>query len=479
MTLPGQTITRSDGGLGLSGDAANVFLYVGPTSSGTLNTITRWSNSSKLRATLGVGVTVEAACWKLDNEGGSVDVLKTDASVAASNSAVTQTGTGPTVTIAGTATIPVTATVQVSLGGILGAGKFNYTLDGETWVENLTIPAGGTYLFPGTGITATFAAGTYVLATTYAFTTTPAQYNLTNLTTAWDVAMDSDTEWPVVTFCGYSASASAAATIAAGIVSLMTQMEATQRYPRAIISCGNDTEANVVTAFASLQSVYPMLEHGTIQYYVGTKIPGWSWPRMPYVVDKSRRCAAVAAATNPAWAGLKDDVCVTLIKSPSFDEYKAGETLHDVQINTMRTYRGKRGTYPTNSLLKSGPTSDYRYWQWGRVIDIASRVVARVQQDFINRSVRTVVTGTAEQIGCIDPRDAAILERDVNAALYTALIEPKTSEGIQGFVSALVYRVNLTNKILTTRQLQSSLRMSPLANIEQVDAELGFAQEIV
>jgi hypothetical protein len=476
MTLPGQTITRTDGGLGLAGDAQNVFLYVGPTA-GIATTITRYSSSSKLKAVHGNCITAQAACWKLDNEGGSVDVLCTAASVAAVSSAVEQAGTGPAVTLSGTALLPTTATIQITRGGALGVGGFGYTLDGETWVDNITLPAGGTYLLPSTGITATFAAGTHVVGTTHAFTTTPAEYNLTNLQAAWATALTADTEWPVIVFCGYPASASAAATIAAGIITLMSQLEATFRYGGAIISCGNDTEANVLAQFATVQDNRIIREDGTLQCYVGTKVPGWQWPRLPYVGEKARLCAKVSPATNPAWAGLTDNVKVSLIKNPSFDEFKEGETLHDAKINTMRTYPKTRGIFPTNSLLASGPGSDYRYWQWLRVLNIYCSTVEQAQQSFIHRSVRTVTTGTAEEIGCIDPRDAANLEKDVRAALALAL-NKKTSEGLPSYCSGFSYSINRTNKILSTRQLQSSGKIGPLANIEQVETEIGFSQEI-
>lgn len=479
MTLPGQTITRTDGGLGLSNDAANRILYVTPSSAGTANAITGYTSSSKLRTALGVGDGIEAACWKLDNEGGAVDVLKVNANVAAVISAVTQSGTGPLITLSGTPTITTTATVQITLGGARGTAKFAYTLDGETWVENITVPAGGTYLLSSTGVTVTFPAGTYVLAETYAFTTTPATYNLSDLsTTAWGVAVDHENEWPIIVLCGFSASAAAAATIAAGVITLAAQMEAAYKYPRILISCGNDTEANVLSAFASVQSNYLMLEHGTVQMYVGTKIPGWSWPRLPYVYEKARRCAAVAAATNPAWVGLPDDVAVSLIKNPSFDEFKSGETLHDAKINTMRTYPRRRGILPTNALLKSAAGSDYRYFQWGRVIDIASSTIQFQQQKFINRSVRTVVTGTAEQIGCLEPKDAVILAKDVIEDLDAKLVKQKTSEGIDGFCSAYSYRISTTNQILTSRRLESSARLVPLANIEEVVTEIGMAMSV-
>lgn len=99
---------------------------------------------------------------------GAVAVSNTDV-----NSAVTQTGTGPTVTLAGVPLGDYTATIKITTGGALGVGAFTYSLDnGVTFNGPITIPGGGTYVIPSTGITVTFASGTYVLGTTYAWLST-------------------------------------------------------------------------------------------------------------------------------------------------------------------------------------------------------------------------------------------------------------------------------------------------------------------
>lgn len=87
------------------------------------------------------------------------------------NSAVTQTGSGPLVTVTGTPTIDVYGRVKVIAGGIVGAATFQYSLDGgATWSATITTAA--TYALTGTGLTLGFPAGTYVVGTTYAWTST-------------------------------------------------------------------------------------------------------------------------------------------------------------------------------------------------------------------------------------------------------------------------------------------------------------------
>lgn len=210
MALPGQTITLRDGGLGLAVANPTKFLFVGPSSSGTANQITTHSRSQAVRSALGEGLVVEAACRALDVAGGSVDVLKTAASVAAANTDITKVGghTGPTVTVAGNAVLPFDVVLTVRAGGTLGAGTFDYSLDGgKTRSEILTIPGGGSYAIPNTGLTLTFPAGTYNAGDQYTFATTPAMYNATDLTNAWAAVLKSSSEWPIIVFCGQAADA--------------------------------------------------------------------------------------------------------------------------------------------------------------------------------------------------------------------------------------------------------------------------------
>src|SRR5688572_31520312 len=124
MTLPGQSIRRREGGLGIVESAPDKFLYVGGSSSGTVNTIETFASPQKVRDTLGEGSVVDAACHKLDVAGGSVDILKTATSVAAANSAVAQSGAGPLLAVAGAARNFYQFIAQVMLGGTLGNGRF-------------------------------------------------------------------------------------------------------------------------------------------------------------------------------------------------------------------------------------------------------------------------------------------------------------------------------------------------------------------
>lgn len=87
--------------------------------------------------------------------------------VAASLGAVTATRTSTStgsVVPSGTPSLSAQVRVQILTTGGLGAASFRYSLNGGTdYSVNLTIPAGGVYVVPGTGITLTFSPGPGVL----------------------------------------------------------------------------------------------------------------------------------------------------------------------------------------------------------------------------------------------------------------------------------------------------------------------------
>ncbi len=472
MALPGQTITFRDGGLGIAASAPTKPLFVGTCQLGTNATIYTFAKKQTILATLGYGPVAEAAAHYLEVNGGTVDVLKTAATVSASNTAVTETGTGPVVTVAGTCNDFYDCTIEVMLGGALGVGRFRYTLDGkQTYSETLTIPAGGTFLIPNTGITATFAAGTYVLATTYAFTTIPATYNSSDLGTAWAVAVASTTAWPFAVFTGHAATASAAATIASAIAGDMTSLANTFRYAGAILDVGEDTTAGVDTAFASFADIRCMAVYSKARIQTSLPFAGWGNPTLPFLYSVAARAGAVKASTSPAWAQLGN---LPRVSSPSFDEFAAGETLHNKKINCPRTYQGYAGVYLTNGLLKSNAGSDFKYWQWLRVIDIYAGTVQQGQQIYVNSNQRTLTDGS----GKIDARDAGRINKNIRGQLKAALLDPINDDGQKGYCTAVNYAVDETNDLFGTGILQSSGSVVPFAQTEQVATDVGFSRQI-
>lgn len=480
MALPGQTFTILDGGIGVASPAADKVLVVGWSSAGTANTISTFASSSAVTSSIGYGPAADMAAHILQIAGGTVDVLSTAATVASSNSSVVHTGTGtPLVSVSGTPTNEFSVIVTIVAGGALGAGTFSYSLesysDGSTATTSptLTIPAGGTYAIPNTGLTLTFAPGTYVALDTYTFTSTPPIYNSTDLTAAINVLLATTTRYKFIVFAGQQATSAAGATIAGAITGYLTSLANQFRFTRAIVATGKDTSSTILSSYASFADARQMLVTSTAHVALPNTIVGRANPVVPFTVPLAARAAKIKISTNPAWVGYPGGGFPG-VSFPAFDERVTGETFNNNKIVAPTTIIGQTGIFANNGLLKSATGSDFKYWQWGLVIDRACTVIYDGQEQYVNSFFRAKTDGT----GSIDPRDAARVNKEVRARLQSALIDDPNDQGTTGHCSEFSYAVVETNNILSTGQLQSSARVIPFANAEQIATSIGFATAI-
>jgi hypothetical protein len=163
---------------------------------------------------------------------------------------------------------------------------------------------------------------------------------------------------------------------------------------------------------------------------------------------------------------------LTGVTAISFDEFKQG-VIDDAKFGSLRTFQGVEGFYITNARLKSPIGSDFEFWQHGRIMDEACRILYQAQLRFLSAGVRTN-NGT----GTIDERDAVRIEKEVTAQLEAVLLQPKNAEGFSGHVSALSYRVSRTQNVLTTKVLATELAIRPLGYPKTITTTVGYATNV-
>jgi len=130
------------------------------------------------------GVATIAAAKINGLQNGGLFCSAAQSTLTATTSAVTQTGTGPVVTLTGTALVSADLVIKIRLGGAVATATFDWSTDGGvTWVATAVVTA-STVLLGSTGITANFAAGTYVIATTYCAQTLVAGAGYVTMTVA-------------------------------------------------------------------------------------------------------------------------------------------------------------------------------------------------------------------------------------------------------------------------------------------------------
>lgn len=351
--------------------------------------------------------------------------------------------------------------VEIVDGGALGVATFRYTLDRDdpsaaSWSPILTTPTSGLYIIPNTGITLTMAAGTYVAGDTYAVDCTAPGYSSTEVVAALAALTADPREWGAVHLVGQASSVGGSATIASA---LDTQLEAAAsgsfRYAHAILECADDTDANIIAAFADFASKRVDVAAGFCR--MTSVVAGRSF----------KRSAAFPIAARLAKVGIGVDLGrvsdgplpgVTYL----YRDEQVTPGLDAARFSTLRSVVGRQGFYITNARLMASAGSDFSLTQYRRVMDRACAVARDALLEFLNAGVRVNRVG-----GTIFELDARSIEAFVNGKLNAALTQPAHVSG----VSCVVDR---TNNVQSTQTLKAEVRVTPLGYAKSISLNIGF-----
>jgi len=362
--------------------------------------------------------------------------------------------------------------IEVLKTGTLGAGTFRYSLDNEvSFSAELVIPGGGSFAIPGVGITLTFVPGAgptfYQDGDFYRFTTTEPSYSTANVQTAVTALLALATEYPFIALTGTPATASAGVTMFSALDTHASTYQTNKRFLAFVMDAGSDdTVVNIQTSYAAVSSRRVMPVYGRTTVVSSKPLEGFSAPRRSGMEIVAAFAAAQLISTDLARVALGP---LPGVQATTHDE-SLNEQLDAHGITTFRTHTGRSGIYITNGRIKAPAGSDFRFWQFRRVMDVACRRVFIEQQNFLNVSVRTIA-GT----GFIDERDASRLESIVREALRIDLSRPVSAEGTPGHVSSVGYAINRTNNIAQSLTLQSEVAIRPLGYAKTIVTEIGYS----
>jgi hypothetical protein len=487
MAIPKQTLTVRDPGLGIVESSDNAVVIFGCSSSGTVNTIVPIGSPSAAVDGFGYGPLPQAGANILGVAGGPVYMCRLTGTTAGAAGAVTKTAIGTstgTITVAGAAYDTLSVRVDIVGSGTVAVGTFKYTLDYDrgtsscTYSEVLTIPSGGTYAIPNTNLTLTFVPGAgavffqagdyHTFATTApAFSTTDLAAGFTALNSFLSTTPGIDVK--IVVLAQRFATGSAAATMFGTLSTQLTSQESYYRYMRGLMDCGSgDTTANVKTALAAVADDRICPVYGDCDLSSNAPFAGFGAPRVSGLIPFAARVASDLISTDPARFASG---ALTGVLKIYHDEFTT-EEMDAAKISTLRSWPAVPGYYITNGRLKSSAGSDFIYLQHGRVMDVACSTVAKAQLPFISRGVLTNDNGT------IDKTEAALMEAPVTGALSDALSTPKNVEGRAGHVSEFAYAIDLTNNVLTSFNINSTVAIRPLGYAKSLTTELGFAANV-
>lgn len=479
MTVPSQQMLVLDPGLGLVQADPNSPLITGVSSIGTAGQLLSFSSLADVRTNLGYGDLAEDVGNMLRQKGGPVFAMFTTGTTAGTLSAVTHaTGAGPTVTAAGaTPTGRYSGKVEIIGTGALGVGTFRFTLDNHsptdvapTFSQVRTIPSGGSFVIPNSGVTLTFPAGTYVGTTgtqdTYTFTTEPPKSTPSDLAVAGTaLAALTSLKFPLWFHAQTNLTGVLGAAFFTALAGQMTSLATQYRFARAFCDGGSgDAPATFITAANGVADKRTSMSYGYVLLASSMPFEGFSVRKCDVNSALAPRIAGNLISTDTARTASGNIPGVLKIYHDAFQD----PTVDAAQVTTMRTWPNQPGFWPTQGYLKSPPGSDFQKVQYGRIMDAACTAVYNAVFPFILEGFRTLADGT------IDPLDAADIESAGRNALNDVLKRPNNARGRPGHVSSFAFNVDRTINLNTSGQLKTKTGIRPLGYPSTIVNELGF-----
>jgi hypothetical protein len=464
------TLEFKDNALGILPEETDKLIVVmGVSSAGTPNTLYPIASDAQLAA-IGFGPGPEAVRHILDVAGRCYFVPITQSTAGAASAVAQPSGSPPAVGATGTPYDTYNAKVRIKGGGVRATATFQYTLDGgNTWSGELVTAA--TYPIPNSGLTLTFATGTYVAADEYTFSTTAPYYGTSDINDAFDAILDDPREWSIPYLVGRptggsnSSRATATAAIAAAVQTKMAYAETRFRFGRAHIEAGDfdDDGAALVSAFVSVVAPRVAVVAGTGR--VQSSLTG----RTHDGVNIARIILPMLAVkpigkdpAQPEKAAGQGPIASALL-SLAHDEWMAGGALDAARFVTARTYIGLNGFYVSNWPLMSPAGSDYQYIQHGQVIDRVAKVVRNRMLRYLSQDLDTKDDGT------LDEGQATAIDNDVTAQARAAVVVDKHAQ------DAYV-RVDRTVDLISTRRIRASIRVKPKGYPKEIALDIGFTK---
>lgn len=410
-----------------------------------------------------------------------------------SNSAVTQSGSGPAITLSGVGGTDSDYVLTISTAGSNGTAEFGLTRDGSSIASGVTVPTTPfTYAVPGTtSLVITFANDTWVLNETYSFsttttiasdfeigdvhsfTTTAPHYSTADLAAAFATLKSQLGTRQVrkVVFTGRNATTAAGATMFAAAATHLADLESSFYYARAIIDAGDGTAAEFRSDFAAAADDRLGVTWKKARCTVRAAFDGYASAWQSGVRAVAERWFEVDLSEN---LGRRASGNLSWIVAVEHDEGSNQVFVETDKVITFSTLQGKIGFFITNGYLRSPSGSDFQYLDWGVTVDEMCHVVVEGQDKWLLSKLRALADGT----GNLSKSDATRIEGAIKARLSAVLKEPENIEGYKGHVSDLDYTVDLTNDFLSTRQVRSTAAAVPLQAVEEFVTSVGLTRSI-
>jgi hypothetical protein len=469
---PSSTLTILDGGLGITSAGANTSFKVGVSSAGTAGSFYSYagSDTALVVSQLGKGPLVDAIITHLlVSKGQPVIAYKQAPSTAGTSTAVTQVGTGPLVTLSGAPYDQSESIIKITTGGVIGTSQFKYSLDGGDTYSDIFATA-ATYLLPN-GVTANFAAGTYVVDTTYSWTDTAPVMTSANVGAACDAIIASPYSGEFVHIVGQAPDASGALTVATLLSTKVISAHAARKYMFFIFEAPAVDKAGIATSFASFDDKFVVGVGGFLEYTdeQTSRISKRSAARL-FVPRVARNPLAIMPSRD---AGDSDLESLSGVYKLVPDGAAASTGYHDegrtpglqaARFNSLTTITGRAGYFINSAITLANNSSDYQLLPYVRIVLAAARAWYTYSVTQFGRRIRKDPT-----TGFIRPAIADAMETKGAQAVRAALGDS---------ISRVKVLVKRDTNLTTTPTVYATIRLVVDGYALAFDTELGLADSL-
>ncbi len=366
---------------------------------------------------------------------GSTGLTATFAATEYTVGAVTQpSGTPPVVGLTGTPLGAYDLVVKITLGGVRGTAEFDWSNDGGATWEATGVVTGATVALTGSGLTATFATGTYVLNDEY-----------TAESTAPDPYVDED-EYTFNTYAPITAFLSALKT-------KLDTAEGDKFYTWALFQLPDTTDAILTLATASIENKRVMACGGFCE--LQSEIQDGIFKR-GVAVAIGRRISSVKRDVSPAQV---DELFGLRGVQSIYRNEENTPALTAARITCLRT-RTRTGFYIEKPVTLAPADSDFRIIQNLRVMNLISATVDAALELYIEKDIPVDAT-----TGKILETTAVAIDAEISAQIRLALGK---------MISGLTVRVDRNEDMLSSETLKVRVRAVPKSYPSFIEVDMGF-----
>jgi len=355
-------------------------------------------------------------------------------------------------------------------GGTRGVAGVTYqwSLDDGRTYSAVTALGTATYIIvpESGGVKINLGSGTIAAGATIAFPTVAPKWNTTDLGVALDALKNSAASWEIVHVVGPCDSDDAE------VIDLkVSGMASVGKYHAFVASTrlpvGDESEATYQSSlggeFADFTTVFGSICAGGVETI--SSVSGRKYVR-PFSYIMAAREAASSQEVDTAWVGF-GALPVTKIRdangNPLHHDESVNPGLDDARFCVARTVEGYPGVYVNRPRIFSSDVSDFQLMPHRRVMNIA-REISRLAM-ILELNVPIAVDAAT---GFIKERAARQIEATVTAKLAAALL------GTPAKASDVTFVLSRTDNLISTKTMNATLRIVPLAYVETINEEVSF-----